>query len=147
MYLMRCSSLMPCTVRNGPSLGSSTHLNIAIYRSFGVVFFFASFFFGPVACAPGVGMSAVGFTRSARRIASSVGSGMWIVLPGFGMGFCGLLGWRFVLAGTFRRGCDRKRYYQWRNTHLGGRRGNKLSCVRHQDQLKIRSDKTLNETF
>jgi len=54
------------------------------------VFFFARFFFGPVACFPGLGMSAVGLTRSAKRIASSVDSGMWTVSPGFGMGFSDL---------------------------------------------------------
>jgi hypothetical protein len=51
-----------------------------------IAFFYARFFFGPEACFPGLGMSAVGFTRSARRIASSVNSGMWTASPDFGIG-------------------------------------------------------------
>jgi len=58
-------------------------------QEFGPVHFdrfcFVRFFFGPVACAPGFGMDAVGFTRSARRIASSSRSGMCTVSPGFGI--------------------------------------------------------------
>jgi hypothetical protein len=43
------------------------------------------FFFGPIARAPGFGMLALGFTRSARRVACSSGSGMWTASPGFGI--------------------------------------------------------------
>lgn len=40
------------------------------------------FFFGPVACAPSLGISAVGFTLNASRMASFSFSGIWIVTPG-----------------------------------------------------------------